>query len=264
MQSALDGPTAWDSSAFSSVFPTFLRDAGLAIIAIFIGSYGINWYQRSKNQGEDTPNKKDNLSSLYRYPVSQPSDRILSLCNTHLSKALATMKKYGVDPKHGFLPGKDPCTELTNAQCKEWEIIATQLPDLLSAGQCRQILSTMKLIDWRCIGKSRRQRRRAFLLLSAMANAYLWCEPENIVDIIPKNIAIPLCGVAESLGIQPALVHASIVLANWRRLDPKGPVTTDNITTLIDILGGRDEKWFFLLTVEIEYVGARALLPSLL
>ena len=124
----------------------------------------------------------------------------------------------------------------------------------------------MQLVDdWAlAIGESREQQRRALLLLSAMANAYLWCDPDLILDVIPKNISIPLCGVAKRLGIQPALVHASIVLVNWRRLNPNGPIDTTNITTLVDLLGGRDEKWFFLLTVEIEAKGAPSVVRCLL
>ena len=256
-------PPAWNSETDGMLTLEVFRDGLIAILVILFLRYIYNRYSTVKHQ--DTKDPQDDLDiTLNQYYPTPPSPLIRQRCNTHLKAALSAMKKYGVHPKRGFLPPRDPCQKLTNSQCEEWEWIGTQLPDLLSAGQCRKILTTMKLIDWKCIGKSRAQRRRAFLLLSAMANAYLWCEPDNIVDILPSNIAIPLCGVAKALGIQPALVHASIVLANWRRLDPKGPITTDNITTLIDILGGRDEKWFFLLTVEIEFVGAPALLPCLL
>ena len=254
--SALDSKSAWDESA-----PTLevFRDSILALLTIWLVYHLVRWYQSSPEPAADPPPSHPQ----HQFPA-QPDPLILDSCTAHVTTAVAAMQQHGVHPKRGFLPPRDPSTVLTNAQCEEWEWIGTTLPDLLSAGQCRQVLRTMKLIDWQCVGNSRAQQRRAFLLLSAMANAYLWCEPDNIVDVIPSNIAVPLCGIAQALGIQPALVHASIVLANWRRLDPKGPVTTDNITTLVDILGGRDEKWFFLLTVEIEYVGAPALLPCLL
>ena len=254
-------PLWTDSDALLTV--EVFRDGIIALVAIVAIRYVYNHYWHAKEEAAaSTPSLPlPNTRSLYPIP---PPPSILTTTEAQLHFALSTMKEYGVHPTRGFLPPRDPCTQLSNPRCEEWEIFGTQLPDLLSAGQCRQVLSTMKAIDWHCIGTSRAQQRRAFLLLSAMANAYLWCEPDNIVDVLPSNIAVPLHHVAQALGIQPALVHASIVLANWRRLDPKGPITTDNITTLIDILGGRDEKWFFLLTVEIEFVGAPALLPCLL
>ena len=259
----LGSKPAWSESTDGLFTLHVFRDGLVALLVIFCLHYMYNYLYNSSGSSPTDMHPLTSKSLAHFFPTP-PSPLILNTCTRHLASALAVMKQYGVHPRRGFLPARDPCTRLTNVQCEEWEWLGTQLPDLLSAGQCRQVLSTMKLVNWRCVGKSRAQRRRAFLLLSAMANAYLWCEPDNIVDTIPKNIAIPLCGIAEALGMQPALVHASIVLANWRRLDPKGPVTTDNITTLLDILGGRDEKWFFLLTVEIEYVGAPALLPCLL
>ena len=212
-------PPLWtDSDALLTV--EVFRDGFIALVAIALVRYVYKhyWYATEEMAPPCTPSLPLPVRGAYPLPPPSPPS-ILTTTDAQLHSALSTMKEYGVPPTRGFLPPRDPCTQLSNPRCEEWEIFGTQLPDLLSAGQCRQVLSTMKAIDWHCIGTSRAQQRRAFLLLSAMANAYLWCEPDNIVDVIPSNIAVPLCGVAKALGIQPALVHASIVLANWRRLD---------------------------------------------
>lgn len=53
----------------------------------------------------------------------------------------------------------------------------------------------------------------------------------------------------------PVLTHTSLILHNWRRLDPSGPVRTDNLACNCRFLGGLDETWFYIATVEIEARG---------
>lgn len=53
----------------------------------------------------------------------------------------------------------------------------------------------------------------------------------------------------------PLLTHTSLVLHNWHRLDPSGPVRTENLACNCRFLGGLDETWFYIATVEIEARG---------
>jgi indoleamine 2,3-dioxygenase len=84
------------------------------------------------------------------------------------------------------------------------------------------------------------------------------------MDHIPEGIAKPLWEVSEKLGIPPILGHTSIVLYNWRRLDVNGAVCMENLSTLNNFFDGRDESWFYLITVEIEARGAPGIVPVLL
>jgi len=84
------------------------------------------------------------------------------------------------------------------------------------------------------------------------------------MDRIPEGIAIPLCEVSDRLCIPPVLGHPSIVLYNWRRLDAKGDICMENLATLNNFFDGRDESWFYLITVEIEAFGAPAIVPTML
>eukprot|EP00948_MAST-09A_sp_MAST-9A-sp1_P002321 g2321.t1 len=122
-------------------------------------------------------------------------------------------------------------------------------------------------------GMDERELRRAYLILSAITHGYVWEElppPNHSIEvpseklvknqaILPKIIAEPLCQVAKRLGMPPVLVHASIVLYNWRLVDPNGPIHTSNIMLTQAIEGGADEAWFFLLTADIEMDGVPAL-----
>ena len=181
-----------------------------------------------------------------------------------IEQVTAILRKYDVDPLRGFLPAQDPLQRLPYARYHIWEDLADDLPKLLGArlGQARDplqqlpVLSTDKLvID--------AELRRAHLLLCLFAHAYVWggLEPK---DCIPEGIAIPLWEISRRLDIPPILSHTSIVLYNWRRLDANGDICMENLSTLNNFFDGRDESWFYLVTVEIEARGAAAIIPMLL
>lgn len=60
------------------------------------------------------------------------------------------------------------------------------------------------------------------------------------------------------------LGHPSIVLYNWRRLDLEAEISMENLSTLNNFFDGRDESWFYLITVEVEARGAEAIVPIML
>ena len=176
----------------------------------------------------------------------------------------AILKTYDVDPHRGFLPSQDPLQRLPYARYHLWEDLADDLPKLLGArlGQAREplrqlpALSTDKLV-------TDAELRRAHLLLCLFAHAYVWGGLMPL-DVIPEGIAKPLWEVSERLGIPPILSHTSIVLYNWRRLDAEADVCMENLSTLNNFFDGRDESWFYLITVEVEARGAAAIVPMML
>ncbi|CAM9734761.1 unnamed protein product, partial [Ectocarpus sp. 13 AM-2016] len=68
-------------------------------------------------------------------------------------------------------------------------------------------------------------------------------------------IAVPLAALAAAEGMPPLLTHTSLVLHNWHRLDPAGPLRAENLACNCHFLGGLDETWFYISTVEIEARG---------
>ena len=194
--SALDGKPAWNSDYDLLTFQVF-RDALLAILTIFLVRYVYNNFFSSTSSNSTTITSTSTTESETSLPPNLTiPDIIRTTCQNHITSALSTLKQHDVHPHRGFLPSSDPSIRLTDPRCKEWESVGTTLPDLLSAGQCRSTIRQMQLVDdWAlAIGESREQQRRALLLLSAMANAYLWCDPDLILDVIPKNISI-FCSV---------------------------------------------------------------------
>lgn len=43
-----------------------------------------------------------------------------------------------------------------------------------------------------------------------------------VLQVLPRNLAVPFWEVSQALGLPPILSHADFVLANWRRKNPNG------------------------------------------
>ena len=174
------------------------------------------------------------------------------------------LSRYNVDPDTGFLPKRDPLQRLPYARYHIWEDLADDLPKLLGVrmGQARAPLkklpplATDKLV-------TDAELRRAHMLLSFFAHAYVWGGSEPL-DVIPEGIAVPLLEVSRRLEIPPVLSHTDLILYNYRRLDVEADVCMENLATLNMFFDGRDESWFYLITTEIEARGAATIVPMML
>ncbi len=166
------------------------------------------------------------------------------------------LNKFNICPKRGFLPSNDPLLKLPNC-CQKWETLASNLSAYINAGILREKVDELPIIENPELN-TQAELERAMLLLSCFAHAYVHSPPESR-KYIPASIALPWVKVAKELGRKPILSHSSVVLNNWRRLDLERPIQLDNLATLLQFHGGLDESWFYLVTVEIEQVGAKAI-----
>ncbi|XP_049638876.1 LOW QUALITY PROTEIN: indoleamine 2,3-dioxygenase 1-like [Suncus etruscus] len=82
---------------------------------------------------------------------------------------------------------------------------------------------------------------------------------KDIRKILPRNIAVPYCKLSEKLGLPPILVYADCVLANWKKKDPNGPMTYENMDILFSFPGGDCSKGFFLVSLLVETAAANAI-----
>jgi indoleamine 2,3-dioxygenase len=165
-------------------------------------------------------------------------------------------KRFSIDRERGFLPNPDPLLAL-QPQFKVWDELGTDMPSLIAKGDFRSAVENLPLIHANKL-KDNSEVDRAMLLLSMFANAYISCGPDQVRKI-PLVLAVPLSEVAARSGRPPISSHASIVLNNWRRINPKDPIELENLRTIQNFLGGEDEDWFFLTTVAIESLGAPAI-----
>ena len=181
----------------------------------------------------------------------------------HKFAHMQPLSHYEIDEHRGYLPPADPLRELPPALAV-WDEIAYDLPKLLVSGRIRTFLRNIPLIDPTPHLSTPAQWRRAMQALSYIGHAYVWGEPAP-PSTLPANIALPWYTIAQHLGRPPVLSYASYALDNWRRLEPEGPITLDNIALIQNFLAGLDEEWFILIHVAIEAAAAPALraLPPL-
>ncbi|KAG2438003.1 hypothetical protein HXX76_005617 [Chlamydomonas incerta] len=93
---------------------------------------------------------------------------------------------------------------------------------------------------------------RAYLVLSFLAHAYVWCEPGPPPALLPAVLAVPWARLSAAVGMPSVLTYATYNLYNWKRLDPGLPPVLDNLSSINNFLGGPDEEWFRLVHVDIE------------
>lgn len=154
---------------------------------------------------------------------------------------------------NGFLPN-EPLTKL-EPYFLEWDNIANNLPKLNAEKKTRHVVNAMPMLDHRKLINVR-EYQRAYLILSLIVHSYVWCEgPNNAVDTIPKNLAVPFFKISESLGIAPVMTHAGVDLYNWYIVDKSKGFSLDNIRCINTMTGLFDEEWFYLVITSIEYQG---------
>ncbi|CAO3668770.1 unnamed protein product [Rhizopus stolonifer] len=101
--------------------------------------------------------------------------------------------------------------------------------------------------------------RRAFLIMCMLSHSYVWGKLEEASETLPAQLAIPWTKIADHLGLCPVVCHAAVVLWNYRLLDKEGPIDLSNLAALSTYSGSLDEAWFYLVTTEIESIGAPCL-----
>jgi indoleamine 2,3-dioxygenase len=163
---------------------------------------------------------------------------------------------YGVDPLTGFVPRIDPLDRL-RPEFDAWEEVAGQLAPLIRSRRLRSALTDLPEVGQFNPGDAR-ELERAFLILTVLANAWVWGGSEPDLRI-PAVLAGPLCALGRMLDRPPIVHYASMALNNWRRVQLSVPLSADNMRMQIQFLGGVDEDWFFIASLGVELAAAPAI-----
>uniref|UniRef100_A0A2K6EUZ3 Indoleamine 2,3-dioxygenase 1 n=2 Tax=Propithecus coquereli TaxID=379532 RepID=A0A2K6EUZ3_PROCO len=166
-------------------------------------------------------------------------------------------EEYHIDEDVGFaLP--NPLEKLPD-DYNAWMVIAEHLPALIETGQLRAEVEKLPMLSIDDL-RGHKLQRLAHLVLGYITMAYVWNKGDGDVrKILPRNIAIPYCKLSEKLGLPPILVYADCVLANWKKKDPNGPMTYENMDILFSFPGGNCGKGFFLVSLLVEIAAASAI-----
>lgn len=171
----------------------------------------------------------------------------------------------------GLLINPDPIARLTPSDLpssmtavSEIQATADELPALLASGRVHSALDSLPMLDVSPLETDIPPVdfiviERLHQLYTYFASAYVFGNPEQPEKRIPASIAVPLVALSRMVERPPMLAYCNYVLNNWRRIDPNGAITVDNLVVNQPFLGLKDESWFALIHVEIEARGAKAL-----
>lgn len=172
----------------------------------------------------------------------------------------------------GFLAKPDPLPSLNGARGLEQhmtsddaaviEQVAAELRTSIDARNFRSKIRDMPELKFGRLELTNGNHHlveRLILLYSYFANAYVFEDPDAPADRLPTQIARPLHFLTTLVDRHPILSYPSYILYNWRRLDPDGPLTVENLALIQEMQGGADESWFVLIHVEIEAIAAAIL-----
>ncbi|KAG0177020.1 hypothetical protein DFQ29_005344 [Apophysomyces sp. BC1021] len=169
-----------------------------------------------------------------------------------------------VGTKNGFLPREDPLVQLPES-FERLESLLQRMPlqlldgkpGLLASGQFGDaVRDELPLYDVDSI-QDQRLLSALFRDYTFAASAYL-LEPCDILfrgrkdyglgrKVLPMNIAVPLTKVANKIHSKPFMEYAlSYALYNYKRLNPLGDLSYDNLALIRSFAGSESEKGFVL------------------
>ena len=92
---------------------------------------------------------------------------------------------------------------------------------------------------------------------------YVHSIPPDAIEgsiLVPRSLVAPLIAVSHVLRIAPVLTFADTVLWNWELVDPKLPVTIENMRFGQELFSGTDaERNFYLGSARAELIGVQML-----
>ncbi|KAG8217683.1 Indoleamine 2,3-dioxygenase [Butyriboletus roseoflavus] len=104
---------------------------------------------------------------------------------------------------------------------------------------------------------------RAHKVLAFLVHFYVHSIPPDTIEgsiLVPHSLVAPLMTVSHVLRIAPVLTFADTVLWNWELVDPKLPVTIENMRFGQDLFSGtEDERNFYFGSARTEIIGVQLL-----
>ena len=195
------------------------------------------------------------MSEPDRNDLQAPDDATESLApQTPIGPSLRT---------RGFLPEKDPLVAFAaNSRFAVLDEIGRDLPSLLRDRGFRSYARTLKIPRWpedRVRPEDLPELRLYYVRVGFLASAYINQVGEQPANVLPANLAGPLCRVCKLLNRPPILSYDGYALYNWKRFRKHDPIALGNIDTIQNFVHLYDEHWFILVHVEIEALAARIL-----
>jgi len=84
-----------------------------------------------------------------------------------------SLADFGVSTRNGFLPDQPPLRELSNSYYESWEIVLSQLPQLLKSASLRSHVDQLPVLSPKHL-ISEGEWQRAYMILSFFTHSYIW------------------------------------------------------------------------------------------
>ncbi|KAJ8037250.1 Indoleamine 2,3-dioxygenase 1 [Holothuria leucospilota] len=159
-------------------------------------------------------------------------------------------EQFEVSEEFGFA-AKYPLVTLPE-YFQPWTDIAVNLQQLIEQKKIREAVDKLPLLDHNRLA-TKAEWCVAHMFLAYIAQGYVWQDgEEGITKVLPKNIAIPFHACSEKLKIPANFNQFNSVLVNWKLKDHNQGFTVENMDTIITLIGGDDEVWFFMTAFMVE------------
>ncbi|KAI6045606.1 Indoleamine 2,3-dioxygenase [Pisolithus marmoratus] len=176
----------------------------------------------------------------------------------------------------GFLPA----SPLPNLQGPYdiWETALAEAPGVLKLGETlisapaeertageawRQRIRSMPILPTNMLMEDPMVLRRAHQVLAFLVHFYVHSIPSDSTTghiLVPRSLVAPFMAVSAALEIAPVLTYADTVLWNWELIDPKLPVTFENMRFGRHLFSGSDaERNFYYGSARTELVAVEVL-----
>lgn len=174
---------------------------------------------------------------------------------------------FNVGPDHGFLPIRDPLVSLPERYAALQDILSNLPAILANKGEIEQ-----RVRDLPSFAEQVEAETDVFVIQALfrgytfLTSGYL-LEPAHHTNLetghygaarrlLPANVAVPLCKVAEKLDVYPFLdYHYAYSSGNYVRIDPAKDLHWTNLDMSCKFSGTADETGFIMVHVYINEVG---------
>jgi len=183
---------------------------------------------------------------------------------------------FDVSAAHGFLPTKAPMVKLPSTYSdlqnvldampvvlneKEFGLLHTAnaivAPVLAIQNHVEAIEKETDIFVLQALFRSYSFLASAYLLEPSYQQFKIDGKYGKARNVLPKNIAMPFCKVADKLDVFAWLdYHYAYSLGNYRKLDATGDLNWENITMCNKFSGQADEVGFIMLHVDINRYSA--------
>jgi len=183
---------------------------------------------------------------------------------------------FDVSAAHGFLPTKAPMVKLPSTYSdlqnvldampvvlneKEFGLLHTAnaivAPVLAIQNHVEAIEKETDIFVLQALFRSYSFLASAYLLEPSYQQFKIDGKYGKAINVLPKNIAMPFCKVADKLDVFAWLdYHYAYSLGNYRKLDASGDLNWENITMCNKFSGQADEVGFIMLHVDINRYSA--------